>query len=73
MKFKVEIQVEILDEELLEKINNDREWDDKELYNSLAEVPEDEIMEWCEHEGGYFIDDITDYGFDIDKITIIKE
>lgn len=72
MKFKVEIEVEILDEELLEKINNDREWDDKELYNSLDEVPENEIMEWCEHDEGYFRDDITDYGFDIDKITIIK-
>lgn len=73
MKFKVEIEVEIFDDELLEKINNDREWDDKELYNSIAEVPESEIIEWCEHDGSYFRDDITNYGFDIDKITIIKE
>lgn len=73
MKFKVEIEVEIFDDELLEKINNDREWDDKKLYNSLDEVPESEIIEWCEYDGNYFRDDITDYGFDIDKITIIKE
>ena len=73
MKFKVEIEVEILDEELLEKINNDREWDDKELYNSLDEVPENEIMEWCEYNESYFRDDIIDYGFDISKITLIKE
>ena len=73
MKFKVEIEVEILDEELLEKINNDREWDDKELYNSIDEVSDDEIMEWCEHDESYFRDDITDYGFDIEKISLIRE
>ena len=73
MKFKVEIQVEVLDEELLMYINNACENEERNLYNSIDEVPESEIMEWCEHEEGYFRDDITDYGFDINKITIIKE
>ena len=72
MKFKVEIEVEILDEELLELINNDREWNDKELYNSINEISNDEIMRWTESEEGYFYDDIRDYGFDIEKITIIN-
>ena len=72
MKFKVEIEVEILDEELLELINNDREWNDKELYNSINEISNDEIMRWTESEEDYFYDDIRDYGFDIEKITIIN-
>lgn len=72
MKFKVEIEVEILDEELLEIINNDREWNNKELYHSIDEISDDEVMEWCEYGEGYFREDIQDYGFDIEKITIIK-
>lgn len=72
MKFKVELQIEILDEELLEMINNSRENEEKELYNSINEVPDSEIMEWTESEEGYFYDDIRDYGFDINKVTLIK-
>ena len=31
MKFKVEIEIEILDEELLETINNNREWNELKI------------------------------------------
>lgn len=75
MKFKVEIEVEILDEELVDLINSTRGWDDEkeELYTYIEEIPESEIMEWCENDEGYFQEDIKDYGFDISKITLIKE
>lgn len=73
MKFKIEIEVEILDDELLEMINNDRKWEDKPLYENIKDIPESEIMEWYEYDESYFKYDIIDYGFDIDKITIIKE
>ena len=74
MKFKVEIEVEILDEELVDLINSHRGWDDEneELYTYIEEIPESEIMEWCENDEGYFREDIQDYGFDIEKISIIK-
>ncbi len=73
MKFKIEIEVEIFDDELLEMINNQREWDDLPLYGSFEELSKTDILEWVESRENYFNEEIIDYGFDINKVTIVKE
>lgn len=72
MKFKVEIEIQILNDEILEAINSNREWDDLPDYNSIEEVPECEILEYL-NDSNYIQTDVEYYGLDISKITIVKE
>ena len=73
MKFKIELEVEILDEEVLELINIDREWNNEDLYNSIEEIPKEEIKEWIKSNEDYFRTEVIDYDPDINKITMIEE
>ncbi len=70
MKFKVEVEIEILDEELLEIINDRREWNDLKLYNSIIEVPKSDILDWIDTNEEYFVDEIVNYDNEL-KITIL--
>jgi len=72
MRFKVEIEVEISDEDILELINNDQEWNDKETYSELFEIPKDEIIEFLNTDDFMRVE-IDDYGYEIEKINIIEE
>lgn len=72
MRFKVEIEVEISDEDILELINNDQEWNDKETYSELSEIPKDEIIEFLNTDDFMRVE-IDDYGYEIEKINIIEE
>ena len=73
MKFIVEVEVEILDEELLEYINIYMEANDKEPYGSLSDVPKSLILDWCANNYIYFRDEIVEYECDISKVTIEKD
>ena len=70
MKFKVESEIEILDEELLEIINDRREWDELELYNSVDEIPKSDILDWIDSNEEYFVEEIVNYDNKL-KITIL--
>ena len=72
MKFKVEIEIEIFDEELVELINYEQEDLGKELYNNINEIPKHEILSWCNKDNSFIQEEITDFGFDINNITIIE-
>ncbi len=72
MKFNVKLEpVEILDEELLEMINNVREFVKLPLYNLISEVPTEEIEDWIKHNKDYFYTELLEYSLDIDLIEII--
>lgn len=70
MKFKVESEIEILDEELLEIINYRREWNELELYNSVDEIPKSDILNWIDSNEEYFVEEIVNSDNEL-KITIL--
>ena len=72
MKFKVTLDLDIWNEEFLNLINEDREWDDLPLYTNVEEIPEHEIQEFLENSS-YIQDDIEQFGYDITKIELISK
>lgn len=70
MKFKVELEIEIDDTELLELINSDRVLNDKEEYDSLEEIPKSEIYDWLD-DSEYIKQEIEYYGIENPIYTII--
>lgn len=76
MKFKVELEIEILDTEILEVVNGLRsESIVSELlpYTTISEIPEDELLRMLK-EINYFEDEIEYYDdLNTIKVTIIRE
>jgi hypothetical protein len=73
MKFNVTIPIEIEDNELLELINDLRDWNDLTKYKTLEEIPEEEILKFLT-EDEYLKDEIEYYSdFEEIVVTIVKE
>lgn len=72
MKFKVTIDLDIWNEEFLNMINEEREWNDLPLYENVDDIPEHEIEEFLESTT-YIQDDIEQFGYDINKIELISK
>jgi hypothetical protein len=73
MKFNVTIPIEIEDNELLELINNIRDWNDLTKYETLEEIPKEEILKSLT-EDEYLKDEIEYYSdFKEMVITIVKD
>jgi hypothetical protein len=53
MKFKVTLDLDIWNQEFLDMINDNREWDDLAPYSSIEEIPEHEIQEFIENSDQY--------------------
>jgi hypothetical protein len=66
MKFKVEAEVEILDDELVEIINSKSYVGSKKFYNHVDSIPKPEILEYFKGD-----EDILNFPYDISKVTII--
>ena len=72
MKFKVTLDLDIWNQEFLDMINDNREWDDLAPYSSIEEIPEHEIQEFIENSD-YIKEDIDNFGYDIAKIELVSK
>ena len=72
MRFKVEFELEIEDDEILAVINDMREDNDESTYASIGEIPEELILKFL-NENDYIEDDVKYYGeMEEIKVEILK-
>ena len=68
MRFKVDFELEIEDDEILAVINDMREDNDESTYESIGEIPEEMILKFL-NENDYIEDDVKYYG-EMEKIKV---